>query len=864
MSPWDNKSKSANRSSAFAGFTSNSNQYRSVFDKTDNEVASIVSSLSGVSNHTFGAANSTNLFNGNKGLNDNASDADNDIFGNYKRGALSAISTPMALGKNNSRLQSNVFGAASISGGIPTTVGSSNSGNFLDKFSSVAEATKEVEHLATFGRLSLNGKRNSFSSRRASFLNEETRTSPLLDKISSPNSIHESLNGGGAYRSTLSERIDSMYKSPNQSNTKLGTSEYSNSEKSSVSLQLNSNNSNSSNNVNINNSNAANINAPSNLNSGTDAQNAQNFHTSWNPASAASFTPMFNSQVNQQPPMFPPQGPYGPFGFPINQYPMSMMPPPPPGSAPNLEQHQQPPFIPQHQQPAGIMSSNAPQSDVNGEITPTSADDPNKTFQPPNGMLNNGVPMGFPGFGPYPMFSQGPYSPQPPQGQQIPLSGNVPPSQPGPGPAPIGVPPNGSLSPKDAVSFKGVGSPLSGSRNASTSPVPGNGHFNNHKKNHRKISHSPPASNPRRKPHIYRSPLLEQFRNNKTNKKYTLTDIFEHAVEFSKDQHGSRFIQQEIEHATTEEKEVFFNQIREVSFELMTDVFGNYVIQKFFEHGTDIQIGVLFENMKGKIYELSLQMYGCRVVQRALEKISLEQRLSVVEELKDHILICVKDQNANHVIQKAIEKIPFEKISFILVSLKDQIYHLSTNPYGCRVIQRLLENGSKADQKVILGELSRYIFYLIQDQYGNYVIQHILENGSDEERQKISKIVKENVVNFSKHKFASNVVEKAVYFGSEQERKDILSAVLKDNDKDDGSLVGDSTPLALMMKDQFANYVVQKLLEISRGDQKTILIKKIKQYLSQISSANSYGKHLASIEKLIALSETASKELDLN
>jgi len=62
-------------------------------------------------------------------------------------------------------------------------------------------------------------------------------------------------------------------------------------------------------------------------------------------------------------------------------------------------------------------------------------------------------------------------------------------------------------------------------------------------------------------------------------------DIFGCLVEFSGDQHGSRFIQQKLEMATEEEKQKVFEEILPSCLSLVTDVFGNYVIQKFFEHG---------------------------------------------------------------------------------------------------------------------------------------------------------------------------------------------------------------------------------------------------------------------------------------
>jgi soluble P-type ATPase len=57
-----------------------------------------------------------------------------------------------------------------------------------------------------------------------------------------------------------------------------------------------------------------------------------------------------------------------------------------------------------------------------------------------------------------------------------------------------------------------------------------------------------------------------------------LQDIFGHIVEFSSDQHGSRFIQQKLEEATDEEKQRVFDEIVPTkTTQLIQDVFGNYV-----------------------------------------------------------------------------------------------------------------------------------------------------------------------------------------------------------------------------------------------------------------------------------------------
>ena len=87
-------------------------------------------------------------------------------------------------------------------------------------------------------------------------------------------------------------------------------------------------------------------------------------------------------------------------------------------------------------------------------------------------------------------------------------------------------------------------------------------------------------------PHEINPPFL---RRNNRYPNITLRELQSHVVEFSQDQHGSRFIQQKLERASASEKQLVFQEILSAAYSLMTDVFGNYVIQKFFEFGTTDQ-----------------------------------------------------------------------------------------------------------------------------------------------------------------------------------------------------------------------------------------------------------------------------------
>jgi hypothetical protein len=100
---------------------------------------------------------------------------------------------------------------------------------------------------------------------------------------------------------------------------------------------------------------------------------------------------------------------------------------------------------------------------------------------------------------------------------------------------------------------------------------------------------------------------------------FELEDLKGCFVEFSKDQHGSRFLQKELEVVDSDMIQLVFDEVLSVARNLMIDVYGNYVIQKFFDFGTDEQRFLLASKLQGNVVALSLHLYGCRVVQKSLE-----------------------------------------------------------------------------------------------------------------------------------------------------------------------------------------------------------------------------------------------------
>ena len=96
-------------------------------------------------------------------------------------------------------------------------------------------------------------------------------------------------------------------------------------------------------------------------------------------------------------------------------------------------------------------------------------------------------------------------------------------------------------------------------------------------------------------------------------------------------------------------------------------------------------------------------------------------------------------------------------------------------------------------------------------------------------------------------------MEKCVSFWNGRERQELIEEVLTPIPAEDGNSTESTViPLHLMMKDQFANYVVQKMLEIVDGEQRFVA----ELYKTAIVPVEkyTYGKHiLAKVEKMLGL-----------
>ncbi|EEP79253.1 conserved hypothetical protein [Uncinocarpus reesii 1704] len=249
-----------------------------------------------------------------------------------------------------------------------------------------------------------------------------------------------------------------------------------------------------------------------------------------------------------------------------------------------------------------------------------------------------------------------------------------------------------------------------------------------------------------------------------------------------KDQHGCRYLQRKLEERIPENVQMIFLETHMHVVELMTDPFGNYLCQKLLEFSNDEQRTALINNAAPQLVSIALNQHGTRALQKMIEFISTpEQTQTVINALRGKVVELVQDLNGNHVIQKCLNRL------------------------------------SVADA---------------QDPFGNYVVQYILDLAEPHFTEPLCQTFVGKVSMLSKQKFSSNVIEKCPRTAEFQSRRLLIQEMLP------------AQELERMLRDSFANYVVQTAMDYADPETRVALIEAIRPILPAIRQTP-HGRRIA-------------------
>ncbi|KAF8952614.1 hypothetical protein BGZ46_003432 [Entomortierella lignicola] len=301
-----------------------------------------------------------------------------------------------------------------------------------------------------------------------------------------------------------------------------------------------------------------------------------------------------------------------------------------------------------------------------------------------------------------------------------------------------------------------------------------------------------------------------------------------------KDQHGCRYLQKKLEEQNEAHLAIIFGEVFGHFVELMTDPFGNYLCQKLLEYCGDEQRTAIVETVAPELVNISLNMHGTRAVQKMIEFLSTPQQIAiVVVALNSSVVTLIKDLNGNHVIQKCLNRLASEDNQFIYNAISAHCVEVATHRHGCCVLQRCIDHASASQKIQLVREITYNALALVQDPFGNYVVQYVLDLADNRFTDSLIRRFIGSVCVLSVQKFSSNVIEKCIRVAEPDTRKFLIEEMVN------------KARLDKLLRDSYANYVVQTALEFADPIQRAQLVECIRPLLPAIRNTP-YGKRIQS------------------
>jgi len=255
---------------------------------------------------------------------------------------------------------------------------------------------------------------------------------------------------------------------------------------------------------------------------------------------------------------------------------------------------------------------------------------------------------------------------------------------------------------------------------------------------------------------------------------------------------------------------------------------------------------VFMKRLFGSILRMSLDRHGCRVVQKIVELAPQSLRALLVSELKGHIVYCTEHMHGNFVIQKVVEQLSPVHMGFIVEEIEERAEALASHNYGCRVIQRLIEHCSQSQLRVMVQKILSNVEHLSKDPFGNNVIRHLLDHGSEDDQRQTMRAMCKNVAELANHKCSSLVLEKCLVVSTtgeyasrlQEERSAIVRSIIKSPGE-----TPDTPLFEGMMLNKFGNYLCQRVIECSRGEEREIVRVRLQAAEPRLR-ASTTGRHI--------------------
>ena len=284
-------------------------------------------------------------------------------------------------------------------------------------------------------------------------------------------------------------------------------------------------------------------------------------------------------------------------------------------------------------------------------------------------------------------------------------------------------------------------------------------------------------------------------------------------VDIIKTHKGSRIFQNYLKNTHCDILHQIFTEINPYLNELLIDPYANYFCKKFFTFINQKDRIEFLKTIKDSLIKLSSNNIGTFPIQGIIEHIGskLEKDI-IVDIIKNHIPELSTNPYSCHVIEKILSCFEEKYITFIYDYISENLLFLSYNSSGICLVKKIVSFTHKIkfheQIKKIVEENS---MELIIHPYGNYVIQQLIESWDLNEVKQSLLLYKNKFTSLSMEKYSSNVMEKYI-----EKSDDILNEYI-----DEIILNG---KIFEIMKNNYGNFVIQKALKLSSGENKKKLV----------------------------------------
>ena len=305
---------------------------------------------------------------------------------------------------------------------------------------------------------------------------------------------------------------------------------------------------------------------------------------------------------------------------------------------------------------------------------------------------------------------------------------------------------------------------------------------------------------------------------------YIYSKIQGNIVDIIKTHKGSRIFQNYLKNTHCDLLHQIFLEINPHLNDLLIDPYANYFCRKFFTFLNQKDRIDFLSKIQNSLLELSSNNIGTFPVQGIIEHIgSKNEKNIIINIIKDHIPELSINPYSCHVIEKVLSCFEEEYIPFIYDYIIDNFLFLSYNANGICLIRRIVSfTHKKKLHEFIKKIVENNSKELIVHPYGNYVIQELVESWDLFEVKQSLLLYKNKLTFLSMEKYSSNVMEKYI-----EKSDEILTEYIDEIIK--------FGKLYEIMKNNFGNFVIQKALKLSYGENKKRLIIEVSKNICKLN-----------------------------